>query len=154
VDSVQDELRRLGTDIDRLDGVASDALGINRTDLRALDLIRSSGVSSPTTLASTMNLTTGGLTTVIDRLEAAGYIQRVADPRDRRRVVLEGTELIEAREAAIYGPLIAATVAVARSYTDAELATIRDYLARTRTVIAKHADRLIAGGPSSTATRR
>ena len=36
-----------------------------------------------------MGLTTGAVTRVIDRLEQAGYVRRVPDPADRRRVIVE-----------------------------------------------------------------
>ncbi|MFB7597461.1 MarR family winged helix-turn-helix transcriptional regulator [Streptomyces sp. NPDC056160] len=39
--------------------------------------------------ATRTGLTTGATTRVIDRLERAGYARRVADPADRRRVIVE-----------------------------------------------------------------
>ncbi len=82
------------------------------------------------------------MTTVIDRLEQAGYARRRADPADRRRVIVEPTDLLVQREAEIFGRLVQTSQALVTAYSDAELATIRDFLSRSRATIAAHADSL------------
>ena len=77
---VTGSLRALSTEIDRLDQAAADRYGLNRTDMRALDIISWAGPLAPTDLARQLGFTTGGVTTVLDRLERAGYIRR---PRRR-----------------------------------------------------------------------
>jgi len=146
VTEVQAELRALTTEIDRLDGLAADRFGLNRTDLRALDLIRSVGILSPTALAQALGITTGGVTTVIDRLEAAGYVRREPDPADRRRLVLQSNPAVIDLEAEIFGPLIRETQSLIASFSDAELATIADFLRRSRLATAAHVDRLTRFG--------
>lgn len=127
-------LRGLAFEVDRLDQRAADRFGVNRTDLRCLELLGAEGAVSPTALAGALGLTTGGVTTVLDRLERAGYARRRPDRHDRRRIVVEATELLAAREGEIFGELMRSTEALLASYSDAELATIRDFLARTRAV--------------------
>ena len=73
-------LRALSTEIDRLDQAAADRYGLNRTDMRALDILGRAGPLAPTALARLLGFTTGGITTVLDRLERAGYIRRRPDP--------------------------------------------------------------------------
>ena len=90
-------LRALSTEIDRLDQVAADRYGLNRTDMRALDIVGQAGPLAPTALARQLGLTTGGVTTVLDRLERAGYIHRQPDPHDRRRQVVHATEATAGR---------------------------------------------------------
>ena len=141
--AVQAELRDLSTEIDRLDGVAAERFGLNRTDLRCLDLLGRAGALTPTELAHALGFTTGGVTTVIDRLEQAGYARRRPDPADRRRLIVEPTELVHRREAEIFGRLIQSTEALVAAYSDAELGTIRDFLARSRETIAAHAESLL-----------
>jgi DNA-binding MarR family transcriptional regulator len=143
---VQAELRGLSTEIDRLDGIAADRFGLNRTDLRALDLIRTSGVIAPTELARALGFTTGGVTTVIDRLERAGFLRRTPDPADRRRLVLEPTSLLLDRESEVFGPLGRETGEMIATFDAAELATIGQFLRRSRDITAAHVDRLLAGG--------
>lgn len=143
VEAVQSELRALATEIDRLDALAAEVFGLNRTDMRCLDVLGRAGAQTPTELAHALDFTTGGITTVIDRLEQAGYVRRRADPGDRRRVIIEPTELVAQREADIFGGLIHGAEAVAATYSAADLATIRDFLSRSRATIAAHADALL-----------
>jgi DNA-binding MarR family transcriptional regulator len=63
-------------------------LGINVTDLECLRLVSSGSGMTAGTIAKSSNLTTGATTTVIDRLERAGYVERKSDDRDRRKVVV------------------------------------------------------------------
>jgi len=140
------ELRALGRDIDHTDQAAADRFGVNRTDLRGLELLAMARAIAPTALAAALGFTTGGVTTVIDRLERAGYATRRPDPNDRRRVVVEATELLLARETEIFGELLRSTEALVASYSDAELVTIRDFLERMRKVIVAQGNAAGAAG--------
>jgi DNA-binding MarR family transcriptional regulator len=90
---------------DKMDDAGSQALGVNRTDGRCLDVIQQRGRISAGELADRAGLTSGSVTAVIDRLEAKGYVRRVADPEDRRRVLVELTDLMEHRAWELWGPL-------------------------------------------------
>jgi DNA-binding MarR family transcriptional regulator len=142
VREVQASLRALSTEIDRLDQVAADRYGLNRTDMRALDLIGQAGRLSPTALARRLGLTTGGITSVLDRLEGAGYVRRLPDPGDRRRLLVEPTEATAARDAEVFGDLLQATQDALEAFTDQELSVIGRFLDKTRAVTAAHADAL------------
>jgi DNA-binding MarR family transcriptional regulator len=48
--------------------------------------------SSPGELASDLELSSGAMTSRLDRLEQVGYVRRLPDPDDRRGVVVELTE--------------------------------------------------------------
>src|SRR5438552_18607999 len=72
-----------------IDELAGELMGVNRTDGRCLDLLEHRGQMSAGELARASGLTTVAITAVIDRLERAGYARRVADPADRRRVLIE-----------------------------------------------------------------
>jgi DNA-binding MarR family transcriptional regulator len=85
------EVRRSQNATDRYDQAVADALGLNRTDMRCLDIIEMEGLVTAGRLAELSGLTTGAITTVIDRLEQRGMARRVRDPRDRRRVLVEMT---------------------------------------------------------------
>jgi DNA-binding MarR family transcriptional regulator len=59
---------------------------------------------SPGDLASTLMVTTGAMTNVLDRLAEAGLIRRVRNPGDRRSVIVEATDAgIELWYAAVNG---------------------------------------------------
>jgi DNA-binding MarR family transcriptional regulator len=79
-------------------------------------------------LAAGMGLSTGAITAMLDRLERAGYVRRVRDPADRRRVLAEPTELSGERGREIYGPFGEQVEPMFARFSDADLALIRDFL--------------------------
>jgi DNA-binding MarR family transcriptional regulator len=91
-----DEVRRSQLATDRFDQAVADALGLNRTDMRCTDVLDREGAVTAGRLAEATGLTTGAITTVIDRLERSGFARRRPDPADRRRVLVELTP--EARD--------------------------------------------------------
>ncbi|HTO26462.1 MAG TPA: MarR family transcriptional regulator [Gaiellaceae bacterium] len=91
-DELMVEFRSSQTATDRFDQAVADTLGLNRTDLRCIDIIEGEGPITAGRLAERTGLTSGAVTTVIDRLEAAGYARRVRDTGDRRRVFVEATD--------------------------------------------------------------
>ena len=139
---VNGSLRALSSEIDRLDQAAADQYGLNRTDMRALDIVGLAGPLAPTELARQLGFTTGGVTTVLDRLERAGYIIRRPASGDRRRIVVEATEAAAARDAEVFGGLIRQTSELLASYTDGQLEVIDDFLARVRQLTAAQLDGL------------
>jgi DNA-binding MarR family transcriptional regulator len=69
------------------------SVGLNSTDLQAVGLLMSEGPASPGDLAERIGITQGGaVTTLIDRLEKAGYVSRRRDEHDRRRVLVVADE--------------------------------------------------------------
>src|SRR5581483_10675652 len=87
----------------RLDEAAARYLGVNMTDARAIDIIDQAGRITAGDLARELRLSTGAVTAIIDRLEAAGYAKRVSDPDDRRRVLVEATAKVQKLSSEIYG---------------------------------------------------
>jgi len=139
---VAGSLRALSTEIDRLDQAAADRYGLNRTDMRALDIVGRAGPLAPTELARLLGFTTGGVTTVLDRLERAGYVRRRPASGDRRRLVVEATAVTAARDQEVFGGLIRQTGELLASYTDDQLAVIDDFLTRARQLTAAYAGTL------------
>jgi DNA-binding MarR family transcriptional regulator len=139
-ETVMLELRALSTVQDRLDQYAAQRFGVNRTDLRALDLIGQAGVISPTELAAALGMSTGATSTVLDRLEAAGYARRDPDPAHRRRTLVRMTDRAERLSEAVFAPVIRGTVEQAAGYPDAVLAGIADLLAAHRALLNRYLD--------------
>ena len=83
-------------------------LGLNTGDLEALSFIVDSG--SPTTgdVGRKLDLTSGAATGVIDRLVERGLVERVDDPRDRRKVALRPVTARIAPISELYGPIASA----------------------------------------------
>ena len=66
----------------------ADDVGINLRDLQVLHLLHLHGPSTPRDLARGACVTTGGMTVVLDRLEKGGYVERKANPADRRSCIV------------------------------------------------------------------
>jgi DNA-binding MarR family transcriptional regulator len=141
---VAEELRLSGVTNDIADQVVADFLGLNRTDTRCLDIIeRLDGVSAGR-LASEAGLSTGAVTTVLDRLERAGYARRVQDPGDRRRVLVELTPAARRELEELYAPLTDATMRQLEGYTTDEVSLVRDFMRDNRRLNEAHAERVRA----------
>ncbi|SES26869.1 MarR family winged helix-turn-helix transcriptional regulator [Lentzea albida] len=73
----------------QFNGMLAEQLGMTWTDLQALYVLANSGPASPGELARRVNLTSGSASRMIERLVQAGFVRRVPDPHDRRKVVIE-----------------------------------------------------------------
>lgn len=100
--------------MERFDAAASRALGVGRTDLRALNLLED-GPLTAGEIGGRLGLTSGSVTALIDRLERAGHISRGHPAGDRRRVTVELMPDTHASFAAVYAPLGARVAAAAAS---------------------------------------
>jgi len=129
---------------DAFDERVAQRLGINLTDLRGLDILSQRGSMTAGQLAEAMHLTSGAITTLVDRLEAAGYARRVRDSEDRRRVVVELTARA-AETASLYEPLFNGSVELLKERTDEELLLMIDFLERGREMVEKELAKLERG---------
>jgi DNA-binding MarR family transcriptional regulator len=101
--AIIDRIRANQVLTDMLDEAAADYLGINRTDARALDVIDQHRQITAGELARELRMSTGAVTTVVDRLEHAGLARRIPDADDRRRVLIETTPVVTETAKRIYG---------------------------------------------------
>lgn len=140
------EIRAQHNDVDEFDDAAAERLGVNRTDLRCLDILgRHELLGEQITagqLADAAGLTTGAVTALLDRMEKIGYVRRVPDSADRRRVLVAVTPKANRRAVEIWGPIAADSGALLDRYTITELSLIRDFIRRDRELQAKHLARV------------
>ena len=87
IDSVIRSLRRVNLQGSFFGQTVAIRFGLSESDVEALEVLLDSGAATAGRLSELMGLTTGAVTRVIDRLEQAGYVRRVPDPGDRRRVL-------------------------------------------------------------------
>src|SRR5271169_6652453 len=80
---------RLSTATIMFHEAVADQMGVSATDAKCRSIVAQLGPMTAGRLALQLGLTTGAVTGVIDRLERAQLVRRVADPKDRRRVVVE-----------------------------------------------------------------
>jgi DNA-binding MarR family transcriptional regulator len=77
-------VRALYAATERFDARVAARLEVDRTALRAINAMEA-GPVTPSDLARDLSLTSGSVTALIDRLDRAGHLLRVADGGDRRR---------------------------------------------------------------------
>jgi DNA-binding MarR family transcriptional regulator len=95
---------------------------------------------SPGELASTLMVTTGAMTNVLDRLAEGGLIRRVRNPDDRRSVIVEATDAgVELWYAAVNG-LGAKEAAVVSVLTAAEQRQLNSLLRKLLAGLATDKD--------------
>ncbi|HEY7622160.1 MAG TPA: MarR family transcriptional regulator [Solirubrobacteraceae bacterium] len=138
------EVRRSQNATDRFDQAVADAIGINRTDMRCLDVIQREGPVPAGRLAEETGLTTGAITTVLDRLERAGYARRVRDPSDRRRVLVEVTPEAFHGAADLYAEHLALAERNYRRYTEEEIELLLGFVRAGRELNEREAATLEA----------
>src|ERR1017187_9681619 len=80
--------RKISTQTVFLHQAIAQGIGLNATDTKCLDLIGSEpdGTVAAGRLSDLTGLTTGAITHILDRLEKRGFVERVRDTGDRRRV--------------------------------------------------------------------
>jgi DNA-binding MarR family transcriptional regulator len=123
------------------DDAISRALGLNPTDLRGLDWLVD-GPKSAGELSAGTGLSSAATTTLIDRLTDKGYVRRVPDANDRRRVLVEMTSEGRSRVARFYGPLVAEGASLFEGISVAELEHVCEWLVRARELTDRHRDRI------------
>ena len=88
-------LGRIGPHLARRQEEVFGRFGLNRGEVGLLSALRTAGPPhqlSPTRLARGLMLSSAGVTSRIDRLERRGFVRRLADPNDRRGVIIELTD--------------------------------------------------------------
>ncbi|HEY9317706.1 DNA-binding MarR family transcriptional regulator [Achromobacter deleyi] len=108
----------------------AEKLGIPLADLKALELVMEFDALPTGQLAQLMGISSGGATALINRLEAAGYVQRGRHPLDRRMIVIRPVEgqcqhLSQERQW-----IADAVMLMARRYDTTELETVHAFLAQ------------------------
>lgn len=148
------EIRRRQAAADALDHAACDRMGINRTDARCVEIIDRHGGIAAGQLADESGLTTGSVTAMLDRMERDGYVRRVRDDQDRRRVTVELTERMNELNAEIYGPVGIQGSELLQRYSPEQLTMLRDFLHDGAELLDAHGARVRALGPAMGAARR
>jgi len=111
--------RRLYASIDKLDAKAATVAGVSRNDLRCLNILAERPVK-PGQIAQELNLTTGSVTTLLDRLERAGLVRRDRDPNDRRGVLVHPTEHLFTLLGPLYSSVAREVMRIAAAYDPVE----------------------------------
>jgi DNA-binding MarR family transcriptional regulator len=148
-------MRAFQVAVDEVDEQVARRARINRTDLRCLDVLTGAGEPmSAGALAELTGLTTGGTTVVLDRLELAGFVQRVPHPQDRRRVNVKATAKARRLIDKLYGDLGRVARERLEGMPATELRVVSEFLDGAREMNQAHAAELSRRAPQRAAGRR
>src|SRR5690349_9524699 len=142
VTSVLRALRRVNLQGSFFGQTVAIRFGLSESDIETLEQLIDMGATTAGKLSEITGLTSGAVTRVVDRLEQAGFVRRVPDPADRRRVIVE---VVPEKVASVQSTLDRVGSASAREigrYTDAQLALIADFLTRMEQITRDEATSL------------
>ena len=136
--ALQAELARSGGLSILFSQAVADRVGVDPTDLEAMDILRQTGPIPAGRLAELTGLTTAAVTGLVDRLERRSWARRDADPTDRRRVIVR--PLVENAERELepfFAGIGAATANLIAHYSEEEIALMLDFFARSNAILAE-----------------
>nr|HET6902234.1 MarR family transcriptional regulator [Ktedonobacteraceae bacterium] len=110
--------------------------------LKCLDLARSEARLTPSRLAEVTGLTTAAVTTILDRLEQAGFVRRERDPSDRRKILVKPLAGRAEEVARLLAPLDQAMAHLFAQYSTEELAFLNEFALRVGQILQQETARL------------
>jgi DNA-binding MarR family transcriptional regulator len=144
-EQIEEATRRLDVAFATLNAAAARDLGVSVPELIALEYLDECGGLGPTELARRLQVSTGAVTALIDRLEADGHAARSAHPSDRRRVVVTRTSEAGAALAATAAPLEREVVALAAGMDEDERRAVGRFLDALVSIVERAAVPACAG---------
>jgi DNA-binding MarR family transcriptional regulator len=117
-------------------------LGLTDSEVLAVQHLARAGELTPGQLGALLQLSSGGTTGLIQRLQSAGHLSRHANPRDKRSVVVRLTPGIAAWAADAWAPFVAEIDALATKLSPQDRDVVLRFLDGAADAAESHADRL------------
>lgn len=152
VGRLRGEIRLAQAAVAAVDEAVAERLGVNATDHRCLDILDQRGPLTAGALAEALALSPSAVTTVLDRLQRLRYVRRVANPGDRRQVVVVLTPLLHRRARELYGDG-GESAALLERYSVEELELLCEFVRGDRELNERRARRLASRPPRKAAVR-
>jgi len=135
-----------------LDTAIAREVGLSSTDYLAMKhLLIADEPLGPIDLARLLGMSTGSTTTLIDRLQQAGHVERRPHPGDRRRLTLHPTSASTTAITSALQPLGAEVDHLSGQFTPGETDAIHRFLTAATTIHTDHrapdSDRAYPAGP-------
>jgi DNA-binding MarR family transcriptional regulator len=131
---ILDELARVGREHSDatvlFHATVAGLLDLHATDYKVLGVLERSGALSAGEIARESGLAAASVTNLIDRLEQKGFVRRVADPADRRRVMVEAITERLGGARSLFASTRLSLAQLYDRYSDGDLAVIADFLRR------------------------
>jgi predicted transcriptional regulator len=130
LDSLEKGFRDASTAGVMLHQTVAERLGLHITDHKCMGMLCELGPLSAGSLAELTGLTTGAITSVLNRLERHGYARRVRNPKDKRNINVEALNVVEFNERmkGLFGPLRKRMRALSSKYSTEEMALIDGFI--------------------------
>jgi DNA-binding MarR family transcriptional regulator len=121
-----------------------ETVGVNVTDMAAMELILNTGSMTPGQLAESLKVSTAAATQIVDRLERAGHVARERKAIDRRKIFVVPVEASVAKVFEQLAPMLDGLDNVIAGVAPADRQVIETFLDQVIDVY-----RNIAGLPAS-----
>jgi DNA-binding MarR family transcriptional regulator len=122
------QTRRLDLAMMDLMTALSRAVGVSVLEMIALEHMDHEGTVGPSELARRLQLTTGAVTALADRLAESGHLERAPHPTDRRRVMLKRTQKTDEDLTEEIAPMAMAILELAESLSDEERQAVGGFI--------------------------
>jgi DNA-binding MarR family transcriptional regulator len=103
---------------------------LNPTDYKTMSVLERLGPLSAGEIAANTGLATASVTNLIDRLEQKGFVRRIGDPADRRRVLVAPAAAKIAQARRLLRRTHQSLARLFERYSERELEVIVDFLER------------------------
>lgn len=127
--------------------VLAQRTNLSLTESLCLTLVGLKGSATPTELARLIGLSTGSMTTLLDRLEERGIIRRRPRPGDRRGLLVEIAEEHQKESGSLVSGIQRAQSSLAGQYSPEQLELIASFLNRYADNLRVEAEALLPGLP-------
>jgi DNA-binding MarR family transcriptional regulator len=124
-------------------------LGLTDSEVLAVQHLARAGELTPGQLGALLQLSSGGTTGLIHRLQRAGHVSRHAHPHDRRSAVVRLTPVIAAWATEAWAPFVAEIDALAVGLSERDREVVRRFLEGAADAAERHADRLVRDADAS-----
>jgi DNA-binding MarR family transcriptional regulator len=126
------QLRRIAARFDQIGGAYATANSLHPTDLRALTLLIDAGRQgqhvTPGWLSEKLPMNSAGVTSLLKRLEREGYVKRLRDADDKRRVRILVDIRAESLGHGFTDPLVEKMAAAVSGFSDRDLKVVQRFL--------------------------
>lgn len=121
---------------------AAEKVGLNLTDYKVLGLIPSEGMTAGE-IASKTSLSTGMVTTVVDRLARKGFVFRERPTEDRRKVIIKANvKKVGSELGAVFQSFGQEMGKVVANYSPEEIKVINDYIEKSMAVFKQEIEKM------------
>ena len=124
---------------------------MSQPELMAIAHVSAEGTLGPSELAHRIDVTTGAVTGLVDRLAERGHLERHPHPGDRRKLLLRVTPHAVEEVMRHVLPLADDVRALAGTFSDEERVAIGRFLEELTAIIERHAQREPTGDRTDSA---